>query len=699
MHRRLHKTILDYIVIAIIPILIMLLTGSLAMFLVTAFYHGAHDLRLRWILGLFVLASVLIARISIVQGKQHAFLFGLALALATAMAILKFLNSDWALAISCLGLIWWATHQLTWDCTLIDETEDASGDGLMQKIGCDQNLLRDDPNAIMSVNKPRPDEGQVAGKSVAAGIPGHQVGQRAAHAPGMWVIYFSLGALPVFAVGQWWLPDLASSAQQDIILSIVVYIASALGLLVSTSFLGLRRYLRQRNVEMPLQIAQVWLISGFSVIGIILVLAWVLPRPQLGRAITTTARRLTSPDDLKPARWALGTDAPKGSPSEPEARSFEFDPEQDSAAEGQQKSVSDAPARDAKPNNGPPAAKNSSRKTPGSSESRPEEEPRETNGGANAKSPAQTDSRSDRVGGASEDAAKSFEKPNRAGAGGKTESSSEGEPAQEKEAAASGRAEETQSKDSPAATPPHAQAASSTNRGRSRDDPEMTEDQTAVERGGSNDGRRSSGEPDSLDETSTGSADQGPRPSPNRPLDFKNSLRNLGSWAKIIFQAFVLLGGLFLAWRYRGLFYRNWKEFLLELRKWWGRLFATKERADSKPTTGTDYSVAQVRPFASFSNPFEVQGRMKREPNELVRYSFAAVEAWALEQGCPRQEHETPLEFAVSLRRHEPAFGATVSGLADFYSRYAYGGDRLERVDLDGLRELWRVLASAHRYS
>ena len=62
---RLGKTLMDYMVIAITPVLIMLLVGSLTFFLLTVFYDGLYDARLRFIFSCFVFAVVLIARISI----------------------------------------------------------------------------------------------------------------------------------------------------------------------------------------------------------------------------------------------------------------------------------------------------------------------------------------------------------------------------------------------------------------------------------------------------------------------------------------------------------------------------------------------------------------------------------------------------------------------------------------------------------
>jgi hypothetical protein len=64
-----------------------------------------------------------------------------------------------------------------------------------------------------------------------------------------------------------------------------IYVASGLGLLLTTSFLGLRRYLRQKKVQMPIAMTGVWLLLGAALIASFLVLGAVLPRPAAEFAI------------------------------------------------------------------------------------------------------------------------------------------------------------------------------------------------------------------------------------------------------------------------------------------------------------------------------------------------------------------------------------------------------------------------------
>ena len=66
------KTAADYAAIAIGPVLIMGLVGSLAFFLMEVSYAGDYSGSVRWVLFWFVLASVLVSRISIEQGSAWA---------------------------------------------------------------------------------------------------------------------------------------------------------------------------------------------------------------------------------------------------------------------------------------------------------------------------------------------------------------------------------------------------------------------------------------------------------------------------------------------------------------------------------------------------------------------------------------------------------------------------------------------------
>src|SRR5262249_35866617 len=126
---KLRQTLADYMVIAISPALIIALVASLVFFLLEIAYEGEHGARLNWAMFCYVVAIVLIARISIEEGRERAALFGLALASAMGLFILRFVGVA-PVAFGMLALVWWSANKLTYDCTLINENEDASGEGL-----------------------------------------------------------------------------------------------------------------------------------------------------------------------------------------------------------------------------------------------------------------------------------------------------------------------------------------------------------------------------------------------------------------------------------------------------------------------------------------------------------------------------------------------------------------------------------------
>ncbi|HUE13778.1 MAG TPA: DUF4129 domain-containing protein [Planctomycetaceae bacterium] len=289
--KRREKTLADYVVIAISPVLIMTLVGSLAFFLLELSYQGQYEMRLKWILFWFVLASVLVARIAIEHGKEHASLFGCALIAVVGLAAIRLVDA-FLLAWLLLAISWWCTWKLTWDCTLIDDREDASGEGLLQAAGfsAGTGTLRAPPlpagetvgrgtDLLVPDTGPPPkteeEEPNGGGRDVDP-----EANHRRIHAPGKWVVYFSLAALPLFGVGQLLIPARDTAARAYGFGLLAVYVASALGLLLTTSFLGLRRYLRQRKLQMPTAMAGSWLGMGTALAIALLCLAMLLPQPQ-----------------------------------------------------------------------------------------------------------------------------------------------------------------------------------------------------------------------------------------------------------------------------------------------------------------------------------------------------------------------------------------------------------------------------------
>lgn len=291
----------DYVVIALSPALIMLMVGSLVFFLVEVLYAGRYSDRLLYTMFFFVLGAVLVARISIQYDRARASIYGIGLAVVTYLALLSYVEYPggwlkswgWLVNLGLLALIWWSAHKLTWDCTHLDETANSSGRGLLSAAGLDADEPA--PGAVSggreSPEQPTPKRKKKKGKKAKAHdsrlwdwierYKAHRETERKkGHTPGVWVLYFALAALPLFALGQSLIAPDDAARRHATFLQMTVYIGSALGLLVTTSLLGVRRYLRQRKAKVPTPMTVSWLVFGGVLIAAFLVLGAFLPRPH-----------------------------------------------------------------------------------------------------------------------------------------------------------------------------------------------------------------------------------------------------------------------------------------------------------------------------------------------------------------------------------------------------------------------------------
>ena len=271
--KRLQQSTADYLAIAISPVLIMLLVGSLVFFFQEISYSGQYVGRVRWMLGWFVFATVLISRIGIEFGKSYASMYAGALALACAAFASRFLEEYIIGTVILMGIVWWCVDKLTWDCTVIDDSVQVTSAGLLQQSGMDRPPEEPVEDESLETEKQR--KRRLRREQLGITETRHSVAEtneeseqeppssEKQHSPGVWVVYFSLGALPLFGVGQAFLPQEGDSIREGF-LFLWVYVASALGLFLTTSFLGLRRYLRQRRLKMPTSITAAWVTSGTS---------------------------------------------------------------------------------------------------------------------------------------------------------------------------------------------------------------------------------------------------------------------------------------------------------------------------------------------------------------------------------------------------------------------------------------------------
>jgi hypothetical protein len=325
----LRKTTIDYMVIAISPILVACMVGSLALFLSAVFHPSPFESRINLVIIFYSVATVGIARISIEEGKDKAVLYAIPLALVTFIAFSIFSPADGPLfylapfvRIGIIAITWWSAHKLTWDSTVIFDHEDSSGQGLLQKVGLDTDTR--DPS-----DRKSKDAATINGGSW---FERWQVNRKKPHTPGVWVVYYSLAAMPLFGLGQTFIQVGHQELRTFCFQLGCIYVGSGLGLLMTTSFLGLRRYLRHRDIEMPPAMANMWLTVGSIVIGILMVGALILPRPGKGPSLDFLTDTFES-DDYETSEHAIGND---GFESGPNGNQSSNENSEQSSGEGEQ---------------------------------------------------------------------------------------------------------------------------------------------------------------------------------------------------------------------------------------------------------------------------------------------------------------------------------------------------------------------------
>jgi hypothetical protein len=625
-----NQTLADYVALAISPALLMGLVGSLVFFLLEILYSesGPYKAKLQWILFFFVFGAVLVARMSLTQSASRAGLYGLVLAVLTWIGMQIYVDYpkdnaaasfSWLINLGLVAIVWWCSDRLTRDCTQIDEETEVGGEGLLQATG----LEKPDENATQ---KKAAAETETPTEKKDKRAPGWLIGwweryerfreSRNKHRVlGAWVIYFSLGALPLFGLGEALIPADETARRQYAFWLMALYVGSGLGLLLTTCFLSLRRYLRQRRLRMPAAMTFAWLTAGGGLIVALLVIGALLPRPR--------------PEYALMPYQGLGSEKLSAS---------KYAAQGGGSGKGEGNRIGDQPKDQGKSSTG------------------------EKDGQATGK-----------------DKGSPVNDKDKGGSNGEKDKDKDGAGKQPDKDKSSG--EKDKGNDSPSKAQDKSQSKSG--QPPQKDAPPTEKDKKA-------DQQQKQSPRDSL-----------PASQPQSSHDWSAMLASVGTVLKWIVFAVLILAVVFLLLKEGLKFLANftdWARNLLNaLQNLWADLFKGRTRGAGEENDDDEAAeiAAPTRPFASYGNPFR-DGRGEHLPiKEVVRYSFAALQAWARERNMERQPEETPLEFAKRLGDEFPALEEEVRRFTTLYVRAAYDYSPLPGNAPEVVRQLWKGLETA----
>jgi hypothetical protein len=693
MARRSPETLVDWLVVGIAPFLIMMLVGSLVFYLVEVFYLGDYQARLLFVMAMFVMAIVCIARISMEEGAAYATLYAIPLAAVVALALGTFVEVRGPLAALgptlnwlLMAIVWWSAHKLTWDCTLIEGGRDFTGQGLMQTTGLDRFLAPRDPRVgqVVEPEATKPVEPDLSGTTTAAASPAKdhlpiwkwwEYNNQRPHAPGVWVVYYSIASLPLFGLAQWFVPADNLELRRRTFWLLVIYVAAALSLLLSTSFLSLRRYLRQRKLEMPLEMAGVWLTGGAIMVVAVLILASLLPRPIPEYSITHLAPDIRAPK-LDASRWGWGQEGAKAKPDsaqtatkgEPASQTKQSSPDgqgspqqsPDGKPGGQQGSGKQASGKQGNQAGGQNKGQGGSQNQSGQQGKSGEQK-----GSGQGSSSGQQNQAGNQKGSQPQNSNHSAEQ--------KSAESKSGESKSGDSKSGDSKSGDSKSGAQPRGNPPNQQQPSNQGQPASSQQAEPPNQQKASE-------------PSEPPRSESPPPPASTRPSISSAIgQFFAYFMHLLKW---IFYLLVLAAIVYFAWQHRERLHAAWLQLLKELRDLWERLFGRATTAAAEQAV-----VAAAPPpkrFADFADPFSSGMAARWTLAQLVRYTFEALEARGRERSCPRQVDQTPLEYAALVGQTEPALAGEFRWLADLYSQLAFAGVQQSPQAAGQLRHLWQ---------
>ena len=661
---------LDYLLASIAPFFIIGMIGALVFFLITVCYQGSYTQRLMWILGLYTVASVLIARIAIEQSRTLSYAYMLALAGATLLVTPQFFVVTGPMAIfsfpiliALLVIVAVLADRITFDCTSMNEQVQSSGVGILQSLG----LIQSERNAA---EKEKPNLRKSDNQQIEPTPSERKTANSRKHNPGVWVLYFALLALPLFGLGQLIIqnPEDRSWAFKCLFL----YLLCSLCLLVLIALLSLRKYLRERGVPMETSFAIRWLAIGMLSVFAMLCVLSLLPLPGKSLLSMDMPFRITSRDDLKTSRWGWG---PEGVPKE---GGKPGQPQDGGKPQGEPapKQPNVDPENQRQPGTGKQASdqKGDGKQGEGKQGDGKQGEGKQGEGKQGDGKQGEGKQGEGKQGDGKQGDGKQGDGKQ---GDGKQGDGKQGEGKQ-------GEGKQGEGKQGVSSEDPKNKQADQASKG------EKGDSQNEDERDGKKDEQGE--KQDQQKQQEPGNAGNQPKPQeqqqappPTQSMSIQWNFSAAFQWLAMFVLAIVaVVFGI----RYRHQLLQAWTEF----RDWINALLGRKTRIQV-PVVDENVTLIEdpFPPFQSFGNPFTAGNRWTRE--QIVRHMYRATVSWGYEHRVVRRDDETPEEFMRRLARRFPQQQELLSMLGQLYNRIAYARGTVRNEEMKPMGDLWRWLS------
>ena len=160
---------------------------------------------------------------------------------------------------------------------------------------------------------------------------------------------------------------------------------------------------------------------------------------------------------------------------------------------------------------------------------------------------------------------------------------------------------------------------------------------------------------------------------------------------KLVFYAVLVAAIFYGLWRYWDDVLALLQQLAAAWREFWSGSLRRKERP-GLPGADGPLKLNFERPLSDFRDPFASGDARRYPPEQIVKYTFEALEAWGRQYGCPRQPDQTPHEFAQHVAAHHAPLARDAEYLADLYGQVAYASQRPAAEHVQTLARLWQTL-------